>query len=75
MFSGCTVSPDSKEIKHGSSDQEASPYLGKNTEVFLGCPYNYFQQCAYLRCPWVSFVTTDEFSMRVTKIKSRIGVS
>ena len=24
---------------------------------------------------WVSFVTTDEFSMRVTKITSRIGVS
>ena len=25
--------------------------------------------------PWVLFVTTDEFSVRVTKITSRIGVS
>ena len=24
---------------------------------------------------WVSFVTTDEFAVRVTKITSRIGVS
>ena len=24
---------------------------------------------------WVLFVTTDEFSVRVTKIKSRVGVS
>ena len=25
--------------------------------------------------PWVSFATTDEFSVRVTKITLRIGVS
>ena len=35
MFSGCTVPPDSKETKLGSTDQEASPSAGKNTGVVL----------------------------------------
>ena len=35
VFSGCTVPPDSKEIKLGSSNQEASPSTGKNTGVAL----------------------------------------
>ena len=35
MFSGCTVLPDSKETKLGSSDQEASPSAGKNTRIVL----------------------------------------
>ena len=35
MFSGCTVPPDSKETKLGSSNQEASPSVGKNTRVVL----------------------------------------
>ena len=35
MFSGCTVPPDSKETKLGSSDQEASPLAGKNTGIVL----------------------------------------
>ena len=35
MFSGCTVPPDSKETKIGSSDQEASSSAGKNTGVVL----------------------------------------
>ena len=34
MFSGCTVLPDSKKTKLGSSDQETSPSAGKNTESF-----------------------------------------
>ena len=38
------------------------------------CPYSYFRWWGYFRGPWVSFVTTDKFSMRVTKITSRIGV-
>ena len=38
-------------------------------------PYSYFQWCGYFWGPWVSFVTTDAFSGRVTKITSRIGVS
>ena len=35
MFSGCTVLPDNKESKHGSSDQEASPKADKNPIVVL----------------------------------------
>ena len=35
MFSGCTVSPDSKKNKLGSSDQEASLSASKITEVVL----------------------------------------
>ena len=35
MFSGCTVPPDSKETELRSSDQEASPPAGKNTDVVL----------------------------------------
>ena len=82
MFSGCTVPPDSKETELGSSNQEASLSAGKNTGVVLvPClhmevhPYIYFEWCGYFCGPWVSFVTTDEFSVRVTKITSRIGVS
>ena len=37
-------------------------------------PYSYFRWCGYFWGPWVSFVMTDEFSVRVTKITSRIGV-
>ena len=82
LFSGCTVPPDSKETKVGSSDQEASPSADKNTGVVLvPClhmevfPDSYFRWCGYFWGPRVSFVMTDEFSMRVTKITSRIGVS
>ena len=74
--------PDSKETELGSSDQEASPSAGKNTGVVLvPClhmevhPYSYFQWCGYFWGPWVSFVTTGEFSVRVTKITLRIGIS
>ena len=35
MFSGCTVSPDSKETELGSSDQEVSPSAGRNTSIVL----------------------------------------
>ena len=82
VFSSCTVPPDSKETELGSSDQEASASAGKNTGVVLvPCsrmevhPYSYFRWCGYFWGPWVSFVMTDEFSVRVTKITSRIGVS
>ena len=84
MFSGCTVLPDSKETELGSSDQEASPSAGKNTGIVL-VPWKYHfhtWDCAptaicggYTQDPWVLFVTTDEFSLRVTKITSGIGVS
>ena len=82
MFSGCTMQPDSQEAELGSSDQEVSPSAGKNTRVVLEpCsrmevhPYCYFRWCGYFSGPWVSFVTTDEFSARVTKITARIGGS
>ena len=35
MFSSCTVPPDSKETKLGSSNLEASPSAGNNTGVVL----------------------------------------
>ena len=82
MFSGCTVPPDRKETELGSIDQEASPSAGKITGVVLVPfshmevhPYSYFQWCGYFLGLWVSFVMTDEFSVRVTKITSTIGVS
>ena len=74
--------PDSKETKLGSSDQEVSPSAGENTGVvFVPCsrmevhPYSYFQWRGYISGRWVSFVTTDKFSARVTKTASRIDVS
>ena len=35
MFSGCTVSSDSKETELGSSNQETSRSAGKNTGIVL----------------------------------------
>ena len=32
------------------------------------CPYSYFWWCKYFWGPWVSFGTTDVFSVRVTKL-------
>ena len=79
MFSVCTVPPDSMETELGSSNQEASASAGKNTGVVLVTCYAYgsvsLQLCPVVWIPWVSFVMTDEFSMRVLKITSRIGVS
>ena len=58
------------------------PLAGKNTGVVLVPfsrmevhPCSYFQWCGYFWGPWVSFLTSDEFSVRVTKITSRIGVT
>ena len=62
--------PDSKEIELGSSDQEASPSACKNTGVVL-VPCSCMEVHPYR----VSFVTADEFSVRVKKITSRIGLS
>ena len=41
MFSVCTMLPDNKETKFWSSDQEASPSVGKNTARVVSVP------CAY----------------------------
>ena len=35
MFSGCTLLPESKEIKLGSSNQETFQSGGKNTRLVL----------------------------------------
>ena len=76
MFSGCTVLPDSKETELGGSDQEASPSAGKNTGVVRAwkCVPTTISSGGDIS-EVVSFVTTDEFSVRVTKITTRIGVS
>ena len=37
--------------------------------------YSCFWWCGYFWDPWVSFVSTDKFSVRVPKITSTIGVS
>ena len=39
------------------------------------CPYSYFWCCGYFRGPWVSFVMRNKYSVRVTKITSKICVS
>ena len=82
VFSGCNVPPDTKETKLGSRNKEDSLWAGKNNEIVLVprshmkvCPYSYFRRYGYFRGPWISFIMTDEFSLRVTKITSRIGVS
>ena len=81
MFSGCTLLPDSKEIELGSRALEACPSAGKSKGSFSAlsfmevCPCSYFWWCGYVRGPWVPFVMTDEFSVRVTKITSKISIS
>ena len=71
MLFGCTVTPDSEEIKLKSSNPEASASDGKIPGVLSG-------SCSARKCyfqgPWVSFVTTDEFFVTVTKITLTIGV-
>ena len=58
--------PDSKEIKLGSSNQEASPSAGKKKGSFNNmshmeiCPYSYFRLWGYFWGPWVSFATTAD---------------
>ena len=63
VFSGYSLPLDSKETELGSSDQEASSSVGKNTGVVLVpclcievCPYSYFWWCGYFWGPWVVFV-------------------
>ena len=81
MFSDCTVPPDSKETELGSSDQEASPSAGKNTRIVL-------VPCCAWKCvpPAISggvdisevpacHLLRHMFSVRVTKVTSRIGIS
>ena len=74
------MSPDSKETVLGSSDQLTFLSAGKNTRVVLKpccawkcVPATVFAGVNISEVPG-SFVTTDEFSVRVTKITSRTGV-
>ena len=81
MFSGCTVSPDSKETELGSSDQEVSPSVGENARVVL------VPCCSWKRVPTAISSAADISEVpgchllrqmsfrRVTKITPRIGVS
>ena len=82
MFSGCTMLPDSKKTELGSSDRQAAPSAEQVKITGFSamscmevCPYSYFWWCGYFQGSWLSFVTTDEFLVRDTKIVSRIGVS
>ena len=75
IFSGSTVSPGLRARKLKKS-------AGKNTGlVLVPCShievrsYSYFRWCGYFWGPWASSVTTDKFSVRVTKITSKIGVT
>ena len=80
MFSGCTVLLDSKETKLGSSNQEASPSAGKNAgRVLVPChawkcvPIAISGGVDISKVPKCHLL--QQFSLRVTKITSRIGVS
>ena len=63
----------SMETEVGSSEQETSISGGENPRITFEscreytCLYSYFQWYGYSRWPWISFVTTDDFSMRVNK--------
>ena len=71
MVSGCIALPDSNMTKLKRSNQEAYPSAGKNTRVIL------------VPChPWKYVPTAlsggediSEFSVMITKITSRVGVS
>ena len=58
--------PNSKETEFRSSDQEASPSAGMPC-----CTCRCFSTAISLQL----FVMTDEFSVRITKSTSKIGVS
>ena len=62
-----------------TGDQEASP-SAKTRGTFNAmlimekCPCINFQWFRYFQSPYMSFVMTDEFSVSVIKVTSRIGV-
>ena len=76
MFSGSTVWPNSKEIKLGSSDQEQVKNWGDFSAMFThGSASLQLFLVVWIFLRFLSFVKADEFSVRVTKITSRIGAS
>ena len=67
MFSCCTV-PDSKENELGSSTQQNFVSAHKNSRVVL-VPYFAWKHVPTATSgPFVLFIFTDEFSVRVTKL-------
>ena len=75
MFSGRTVPPDNKETEIESSNQKASPSAGKNVGIVLVPFHAWKWKCVPAAICYDKFVSTDEFSVRVKKITSRICVS
>ena len=67
MFSGSTLSHDSKETKLGSSNQEASSSAGKNTGIVL-VPCCVWKCVLKIISGGVDILEVPEFSVRVTKI-------
>ena len=57
MFHGCIVLPDRKETKLGSSNEQASPSAGKNTEIVL-VPY----------CAWKSVPTAISSGVDIPEV-------
>ena len=57
MFSGCTVLPDSKETKPGSSNQDASLSVDKNIGIVL-------VSC----CSWKCIPTTISGGVNISEV-------
>ena len=81
MF-GWTVQPESKETNLGSSNLRdfsisRQDYQSSFSAMFIHghASLQLFWGVWILLIPWVSFVMTDEFSVRITKLASRIDVS
>ena len=80
MFYGCTTSPDIKDTKLISSNQETYPSVGKNTGlVFMPCwTWKLVQlfPVVWILSRYLGVICYDiEISLRVTKITSNISVS
>ena len=82
MFSGCTVPPDI--VRRPNFEVATKRLLHQQVKYWGSFSALFAHGSASLHlCPvvWIllrsliSFVKTDEFSVRVTKITSRIGVS
>ena len=70
------------DIELGDVCQETSPSAGEKSEVFPTamlhrelCPCSYFWRRGYFRGSWVSVVTSDELSVRVTILLKGFVVS
>ena len=70
------MSPDSKETERGSSDQVLHQQMKRHDSCIRTilcmevCPNSHIRCCEYSRGSSVSFVLSDEFKRRATKITS-----